>query len=375
MKKVICIIFAILFNLTSFAKDADWRQKYAWAEDSVDFCVSKNILQGDEYGNYNLGNNLTRSEMAKMVSVGIGVKSENTELFYEDVPKSQWAYKYIINVQDFIADKSEFFRPFDYATREEFFSCVMYALRFEETDMDILEEKFSDWDKISNIYKKSLAASVKLGYVVGNDGMLRPSDNLTRAEVCVFLDRILNEDKKSEDTQTKEDGLLYEYSETPILGQSEHSLEQMVSWAKSKGAHQRFIDAAPLYWHYGEIFGIRADVMYAQAAKETGFGKYGGRVLPEMNNWAGIKKYGATGDETEDHETFLTPDDGVRGHFNHMSAYVGVDPVGETHGRYKSVKSLKWAGTVEFVEQLGGRWCPDINYGYSILHDYVNKMS
>ena len=27
-----------------------------------------------------------------------------------------------------------------------------------------------------------------------------------------------------------------------------------------------------------------------------------------MNNWAGIKKYGATGDETEDHETFETPE-------------------------------------------------------------------
>ena len=117
----------------------------------------------------------------------------------------------------------------------------------------------------------------------------------------------------------------------------------------------RFLDAADIYWKYGELTGIRPEVLYAQAAKETAFGNYGGAVLPEMNKFAGIKKYGATGDATEDHESFATPDDGVRAHFNHMSAYVGLEPIGEVHGRYNSVKSLSWAGTVKYVEALGGR--------------------
>ena len=370
MKKIFSLAILMFAAVSVMAAEADWSKLYPWAESGVNFCVQNSILQGDENGNYNLGNNITRSEMAKMVTVGIGVKTENTDAKYSDVSEQNWAYKYIANVQDFIAEENIEFRPFDFATREEFFSCVMYAIGFEGSNAEVLKEKFSDNEKISEIYESSLAAAAELGYVVGNDGELRPKELLTRAEVCVFLERILNKEK----TEEKEDGLLYEYSETPLLGASEHTLEQAVSWAQKRGAHDRFIEVAPLYWHYGEIFGIRADVMYAQAAKETGFGKYGGRVLPEMNNWAGIKKYGATGDATEDHESFLTPDDGVRAHFNHMSAYVGVSPVGETHGRYKSVKSLKWAGTVKFVEELGGKWCPDINYGYSILHDYVNKM-
>ena len=34
---------------------------------------------------------------------------------------------------------------------------------------------------------------------------------------------------------------------------------------------------------------IRAEVLFAQAAQETMYGKYGGVVLPEYHNWAGLK--------------------------------------------------------------------------------------
>jgi len=192
---------------------------------------------------------------------------------------------------------------------------------------------------------------------------------LTRAEACSLLYRVLG---------SKTGAVLLDLgvaqSTTPIIGVPACSLEQAKAWAASSGAHQRFIDIADLYWQYGQLTGIRADVLYAQAAKETGFGKYGGAVKPEQNNWAGIKKYGATGDAPEDHEDFATPEDGVRGHFNHISAYIGLAPIGEPHGRYRSVMSLSWAGSVKYVEELGGKWCPDLYYGYSILKNYVEKM-
>ena len=51
-----------------------------------------------------------------------------------------------------------------------------------------------------------------------------------------------------------------------------------------------------------------------------------------------------------------------------------IAAIGEVHGRYKSVKSLAWAGTVKYVEDLGGRWCPDLYYGYAIVKDLLDKM-
>lgn len=161
---------------------------------------------------------------------------------------------------------------------------------------------------------------------------------------------------------------------TPIIGPSVASLAQAQEWARQRGAHQRFIDIASAYWHYGALAGIRPEVAYTQAAKETAFGRYGGAVRPEQNNWAGIKTRNATGDRPEDHETFPTPEDGVRGHFNHLCAYTGLPPVGEPHGRYHLVKTLAWAGSIRHVEELGGRWAPNPDYGQSIVRDYLAPM-
>ena len=155
-------------------------------------------------------------------------------------------------------------------------------------------------------------------------------------------------------------------AKTEIIGSAKVSVEQARSWALGREAHQRFVDIASLYWEYGKKTGIRPEVLYAQAAVETNFGKYGNRVPPEYNNWAGIKIAEASGDLTEDHEKFSTPEDGVRAHFNHISAYIGLEPLGEPHGRYQVVAGQTWAGSVVYVEELSGKWAPSSDY-----HSYI----
>jgi len=154
---------------------------------------------------------------------------------------------------------------------------------------------------------------------------------------------------------------------TVIVASPKVSKTDALKWAKDKNAHQRFIEIASLYWEYGEKTGIRPEVLYAQSALETGFGHYGGIVPPEYNNWAGIKKADTSGNEPEDHEQFATPEDGVRAHFNHMSAYVGLPPIGEPHGRYYLVKRFSWAGTIEVLEELSGKWAPSPAYHQRIV--------
>jgi len=159
-----------------------------------------------------------------------------------------------------------------------------------------------------------------------------------------------------------------------ILGDAEVSVETAKAWAKDRKATDKFIAAADLYWQYGVLTGIRPEVLYCQAAKETGFGRYGGAVTEDMNNFAGIKTSTATGDTTEDHQAFATVEDGVRGHFNHISAYVGLEPIGDPHPRYYNVKSIAWAGTIRTVTELGGRWAPASDYGESILNHYLKPL-
>lgn len=443
VKKLIGIISIILCLSTVTSVCA--AGNFDWAQEGVEYCKKYRILQGDERGRLNLGGNLTREQMAKMVAVACRKTGMNDNPSrFSDVTEDMWSYVYIVAIQDYITDQTAKFRPGDYATREEFIESVVFASDIKTNVEESLKGKFPDTNMVSEEKREAMNAAVYYGYIVGDEKGLRPQDRLTRAEACVFLERILTaletkepvkipvgekEDKeddepeftvpdvdvpKVEEPEFSEDVEIitpeteigaepeddpaeeifveekqpedndatmpeptnpkYKMTKTPILDEAEITVEEAIEWAESRGAAQRFIDVAPLYWKYGEIFGIRADVLYAQAAKETAFGNYTGKVKPEMNNWAGIKKYGATGDETDDHDSFATPEDGVRAHFNHMSAYVGVEPVGETHGRYKSVSSLPWAGTVKYVEQLGTKWCPDPNYGYSIMTDYIDKM-
>lgn len=160
---------------------------------------------------------------------------------------------------------------------------------------------------------------------------------------------------------------------TPIIGLALVTLEQAQTWAASRGAEQRFIDIAPLYWDYGLLCGMRPEVLYAQAAVETNFGRYDNRVPADYNNWAGIKTATAEGDSPEDHERFATPEEGVRAHYNHMAAYLGLQPIGEPHGRYQIAAAQPWAGLVQYVEDLSTNWTPLEDYHLYII-DLVNQM-
>jgi len=345
--------------------------EYEWARDAVTYCVSNGILSGMENGDLALGNNLTREQMAKIMVDSFGLKPSGGVAF-SDVFTDRWSYMYIQAFSGYMKKKANAFNPTENVTREEFVASLVLASGLKEGNIrnpGILNANFHDSAMVDKDYNKLVSIAVERGYYLGSNQYLRPKDLLTRAEACSLLYRVLG---------SKTGAVLLDLgvaqSTTPIIGVPACSLEQAKAWAASSGAHQRFIDIADLYWQYGQLTGIRADVLYAQAAKETGFGKYGGAVKPEQNNWAGIKKYGATGDAPEDHEDFATPEDGVRGHFNHISAYIGLAPIGEPHGRYRSVMSLSWAGSVKYVEELGGKWCPDLYYGYSILKNYVEKM-
>ena len=158
-----------------------------------------------------------------------------------------------------------------------------------------------------------------------------------------------------------------------IVGPSKVSLARALEWAEIKKAHPRFIDIAPVYWEFGQLSGICPEVLYAQAAHETRYGHFTGQVPPAFNNWAGIKIANAAGDKPEDHQQFATPEDGVRAHFNHMAAYVGLNPIGETHGRYFVVKRLPWSGAVTTVEELSGKWAPSAIYHQRIVH-FLSEM-
>ena len=162
---------------------------------------------------------------------------------------------------------------------------------------------------------------------------------------------------------------LSEY-DTAIIGTPLASQQQCVDYLLSINPSPA-ISVSPkelvsYYYEEGEREGIRPDVAFAQALKETGFFRYGGTVTPDQNNYCGL---GTTSTEVKG-AYFATSQLGVRAHIQHLLAYAStrhpafpiVDP------RYSLVRSVYGTGTLGNWQDLNGRWAvPGDSYGHSIL--------
>lgn len=126
---------------------------------------------------------------------------------------------------------------------------------------------------------------------------------------------------------------------------------------------------------------IKPEVAFCQAMKETNFLKFGGDVKISQYNFAGL---GATGN-SESGATFRSIEEGIRAHVQHLYAYTDKNASENNLGaacvdpRFKYVTK----GCAPYVEWLGQKenpipgqgWATAEGYGYSIINDYMNKLS
>lgn len=177
------------------------------------------------------------------------------------------------------------------------------------------------------------------------------------------------------------------FAKTRIMGRARCTEHQMRSYLKQQNPKidKKYLELPRLYLEEGKKEGIRGDIAFAQSLHETGFFKFGGDVLPEQNNFAGI---GAVGNGEKGYR-FKTQREGVRAQIQHLKAYASskklnydcIDP------RFAKVKR----GCAPCVEDLGGLWAyPGYDtkkyktfkmaqkkrdtYGHTILRHYRNIL-
>ena len=174
---------------------------------------------------------------------------------------------------------------------------------------------------------------------------------------------------------------------TPIMGATQTSVAQMVRYynskssgydtftgenkkyngSLSKGGAKTIEQFAQIVYEEARAEGVRAEVVFAQCMLETGFLKYGGDVLPNQYNFAGI---GATG--AVHGASFENVRVGVRAHVQHLKAYASLD--GLTQQCVDPRFNLVARGCAQYVEWLGMKenpkgygWASAKNYGPNIV--------
>jgi N-acetylmuramoyl-L-alanine amidase len=159
-----------------------------------------------------------------------------------------------------------------------------------------------------------------------------------------------------------------------IISSTAVTVQEAKQWAKNKGATETFIGLADLYWKYASLRGgVNPAVAYVQAAKETGYGRFGGIINESYKNPCGLKiRVGGSDTDPNAHQRFNTWDEGVQAHLDHLALYAGAAgyPRSDTYDP-RNFSSI--TGKATTVVSLGGNWAPSASYGTEIMSMY-NEM-
>ncbi|OOM16475.1 N-acetylmuramoyl-L-alanine amidase [Clostridium saccharobutylicum] len=159
-------------------------------------------------------------------------------------------------------------------------------------------------------------------------------------------------------------------SDVKIISETEVTAKQAGEWAKSRGATDTFVSIAELYWKYAKDCGdVNPGIAYVQAAKETGYGKFGGVLDETYKNPCGMKTSSGGGDyDVNAHQRFNSWDEGVQAHMDHLALYAGADGYPKDN-TYDPRHFVTIKGKATTVNSLGGKWAPSLTYG-----EEVNKL-
>lgn len=163
-----------------------------------------------------------------------------------------------------------------------------------------------------------------------------------------------------------------------IMGQSDVAVNQMVAYYKAETSYPSFYkdSDAPdletfckLYLQECKAEGVKAEVAFIQAMKETNFLRYGGDVQISQYNFAGL---GATGGGVAGH-SFPNVKIGIRAQVQHLKAYASTEPLQNACVDPRFIYVAR--GCAPYVEWLGIRenpqgkgWAADAGYGIDIIN-------
>lgn len=207
-KLIACIIILGMSLMSVPVADAatllDLESSSDYAKDAIIELVEKDIITGDEHGNFNPQKTVTRAEMITLIVKALAVDTTNipdTQTF-TDVPKTHWAYKYVeAAYREGIVKgiSEEVFGKDAQCTREQM--TVMFVRSLELTDeiFNTNEEftyinELSDKDMISSWAKNSVEFSLASGLMKGTGNTtFSPKGNAQRQQVAVVTYRLINE--------------------------------------------------------------------------------------------------------------------------------------------------------------------------------------
>ena len=194
MKRLICLLVTILLvvelplSLVYAASYTDFPM--GWSARAMTAAVENGLLTGYEDGAIRPETNLTRAQVATIITRAFGAQTTADISAFSDVPADAWFAPYIskaVKMGALNGTSATTMDPDLPITREQVFTAVGRILVLSSDNASVLN-KFNDAGTISSWAAPYMSALVERGYVNGdNFGNVNPKAYITREEFAQFM--------------------------------------------------------------------------------------------------------------------------------------------------------------------------------------------
>ena len=185
-------------------KSDEYKEKYVsksvftdisghWAEEYIVAMKNRGMVSGYEDDSFRPDNNISRAEFAMLIYRLIPEKNDNINAAFKDVKSNAWYYEAVnsLNSLNLVVGDGGLFRPDDQITREE---CAVIIDRMIENNgysIENAELSFNDAESISEYAYNSVAKLYANKVICGDGNMFYPKREITRAEAIAMLERVV----------------------------------------------------------------------------------------------------------------------------------------------------------------------------------------
>jgi len=168
-----------------------------WAIESVEALYKKGIVKGKSDITFAPNDPVTREEFVKMLVMSLNIFDKDAKTQFNDVSSSEWYAPYIasaVNTGIINGKANGNFGVGEQITREDMAAVVYRALLYKNSGLaaDNAELSFTDSADIADYAVSGVAFMQEKQLIRGNgDGRFSPKENSTRAQAAVIINRLL----------------------------------------------------------------------------------------------------------------------------------------------------------------------------------------
>ena len=167
----------------------------AWYKNQAESLAAKGIVGGKGDNNFAPGANVTRAEFMVMLVKAMGAYDKDATCSFTDVSKDSWYYTYVASavkagITNGVGNNK--FGPNNNITRQEMAVMITNALSDKTIDNADKYLTASDANTISSYARNAMALCVKNEFMTGSNNKLTPKATATRAMAAAVIYKYFN---------------------------------------------------------------------------------------------------------------------------------------------------------------------------------------